>query len=351
MPFVGIPQTRAQGDSQFEEVFGADYMDHIPASLKAHFQPNAFDFWDLYNFHDDFECNYTKDCGPYLTEPGYNDEFYFDYLCPKTGDGPFPTIINIHGGGWVIGNKGFGNAPQFSRYLAQQGYAVFDIQYGLYKLAEGSFIGDGIAWINKLMGRAPQNKSYTMPEMAVQILGNFTDYLVAHAAEYKVNLSSVYVMGRSAGAHLTGLFLGYNSTYKHIFNHSISLKGLILFYCPANLTALTLTSLNDPLFGSFFEQIIGGTPTANASLYEDLSPLSLVNESAPPCLILHGHYDMLPLSAAYDLQDRLLYYNRTAILLTFPYQGHAFDLSFNSPGGQVSTYYIERFLAATQYAL
>jgi len=349
LPFVGIPQSVREGDSQFQAVFGENYMDSIPYSIKTHFRARPFNLWDLLNFHDTFDCNYTKDCGPYLTVPIYNDSFYFDYYCPTTGEGPFPTIINIHGGGWVIGNKGIGNVPQISRYLAQQGYAVFDIQYGLYQLPQDQSIGRWVRRINNLMGRPPANKSYIISEMAVQILGNFTDYLVAHAAHYKVNTSCVYVMGRSAGAQLTGLFLGFNSTYKHIFNNTLKLKGLILFYPPANMTALAQSATNDPMFGSFFEDIIGGTPEINVSLYRNLSPIHLVDESAPPCLILQGHYDMLPLSDAYNLQVRFQQFNRTAILVTFPFQGHAFDLVFNSPGGQVSTYYVERFLAATQY--
>jgi acetyl esterase/lipase len=349
LPFVGIPQTVRETDSQFQAVFQDNYMDMIPSSLKSNFRATPFNLWDLLNSPEDFDCNLTKDCGPYLTVPVYNDEFYFDYYCPTTGDGPFPTIINIHGGAWVIGNKGMGNAPQFTRYLAHQGYAVFDIQYGLHLLSQDNSFGRLTTWANQIMGRSAQNKSYTISEMAVQVLGNFTDYLVAHAVEYKVNTSCVYVMGRSAGAQLTGLFLGYNSTYKHLFNDTLKLKGLVLFYPPANMTALAQSSTSNPLFGSFFEELIGGTPENNISLYQDVSPIHLVDESAPPCLILQGKYDMLPISESYHLKEKLESLNRTAILVSFPFQGHAFDLVINSPGGQVSTYYVERFLAATQY--
>ena len=84
-------------------------------------------------------------------------------------------IINIHGGGWIIGNKGFENRPTASRYLAQQGYAVFDIQYGLARFPDEPLIDNALGWVQKVLGRELLNKSYTMSEMAVQILGNFTD--------------------------------------------------------------------------------------------------------------------------------------------------------------------------------
>jgi hypothetical protein len=42
------------------------------------------------------------------------------------------TLIRIHGGGWVSGDKGGSNMVQMNKYFAAQGYIVFDIQYGLY---------------------------------------------------------------------------------------------------------------------------------------------------------------------------------------------------------------------------
>ncbi|TFG05460.1 MAG: alpha/beta hydrolase [Promethearchaeota archaeon] len=357
LPFVGISTTIAQGNTQFQAVFGPDYINHIPENLTAKFKTQPFDLWQMYNNYESYECNVTYNCGPYLTVPGVNDEFYFDYYSPKTGDGPFPTIINIHGGAWVIGNKGLENRPTASRYLAHQGYCVFDIQHGLGRFPEDPLIDNTLGWVQSLLGRDLLNKSYTITEMAIQIMGNFTDYLVAHADLYKVDTNRIYVTGNSAGAHLAGLFLGYNSTYKSIFNDTLQLKGLILFYCPANLTHLYNYHAADPLahlfnidIGYFFSQVAGGTPQENATLFENLSPVFLADSSAPPVLILHGQIDnMVPFIEAKQLHEKLLSVGRPSIFLSFPHQGHAFDYFFNSPGGQVSMFFIERFLAATQY--
>jgi acetyl esterase/lipase len=357
LPFTGIPQTIKEGDTQFAATFGANYMDNIPVALKSKFQAAPFNFWKMYNNNDAFNCNVTKNCGPYLTVPGYNDSFYFDYYCPPSGVGPFPTIINIHGGAWVLGNKGMENRLMASRYLAQQGYVVLDIQYGLGSFPEDSFVNDLLGTVQSLLGREMLNKSYTLSEIAVQVLGNFTDYIAAHALEYKINTSCVYVTGNSAGAHLTGLFLGYNTTYKNIFNHALQLKGLILFYCPSNLTDLFEMAVTDPLgkmvnIRSYITKIFGGTPEDNATLLNMLSPALLVNKWSPPCLILHGEKDKLvPYVEALQLKTQLDANSIQNILLSFPFQGHAFDYSFNSPGGQISLYYFERFLAATQYCI
>lgn len=357
LPFTGIPQTIKEGDTQFATTFGSNYMDSIPVALKSKFQASPFDFWRMYNNNDDFECNFTKDCGPYLTVPEYNDSFFFDYYCPPSGNGPFPTIINIHGGAWVIGNKGMENRPQASRYLAQQGYVVLDVQYGLGSFPEDPFVNELLGSVQSLLGRKMLNKSYTLSEMAVQILGNFTNYVAVHASKYKINTSCIYVTGNSAGAHLGGLFLGYNTTYKYLFNDTLKLKGLILFYCPSNLTHLFQTHATDPLgnmidLKSYMIKIFGGTPEDNATLFDMLSPASLVNKWSPPCLILQGEQDKLvPYVEGLQLKNQLNATGIRNIFLSFPFQGHAFDYDFNSPGGQISLYYIERFLAATQYCL
>ncbi len=357
LPFTGISKTVKEGNTQFETIFGANYMEKIPESLKSKFKSTPFDLWQMYNSHENFPCNVTKDCGPYLTIPEYNDSFYFDYYCPPSGDGPFPTIINIHGGAWIIGNKGSENRPMASRYFASQGYCVFDIQYGLGHFPEDPTIENLLRFIQGFLGRDMLNKSYTIPEIALQVVGNFTDYLAAHAAEYKVNTSCIYVTGNSAGGHLTGLFLGWNNTYRNVFNQTLKLKGLMLFYCPANMTHLYLTHVNDPLgklvnLETYMTKIFGGTPEANKSLFDAISPVKLVDASAPPCLIMHGEKDnMVPFVEALQLKQALDAAGRPAILLTFPFQGHAFDYSFNSYGGQVSLYFMERFLAATQYCL
>ena len=43
--------------------------------------------------------------------------------------GPHPMVVNIHGGGWIIGSKEQDEA--LCRYVAQQGYTVFNINYRL----------------------------------------------------------------------------------------------------------------------------------------------------------------------------------------------------------------------------
>jgi acetyl esterase/lipase len=363
MPLIGgIQKPITEGEAQFQDVFGANYMDKIDADLRGKMRDNPFDFWKIYYGFDELVYNVSYNEGPYLTVPVYNDEFYFDYYCPTTGSGPFPTIINIHGGAWVLGNKGIENLVYFSRYFAQQGYAVFDIQYGLGHVSDpnaqiyGMNVDEALGMVQGLLGRDLTNKSYNVPEMITQVVGNFTDYLAANANKYKVNTSCVFVTGLSAGGHLTQCFIGWNNTWSHIFNDSLTIKGIIPRYGPADMGYLFQYQNEDPLmqgagnFQTLMADVMGGNPYENDSLDKLISLIYYVDESAPPCLIFQGEQDeMVPLEIAYELKAAYkINAENPCILITFPFHGHAFDFVPNSPGAQIMLYYWERFMGLLQ---
>lgn len=353
LPLVSIPYSTNEADTQFQEAYGSDYMDYIPDELKNKFSQFPFNFWELFdyfNLYPELYYNYTKDYGPYLTVPIFNDEFYFDYYCPKTGTGPFPTIINIHGGSFVAGGPGETNTPYVSQYLAHQGNVILDIQYGLGKFKDLPFINLILGGIQTALGQGVLNKSYTILEATHQILGNLTDYIVEQADSLKIDVDNIFVMGRSAGAGLAGMFYGYNSTkypiYKSWFNQTLNLKGLILYYPPTNYTPIFYPNNNYPALAEAFF----GSSNISTEILQSVSCINLVDEYSPPTLILHGTNDnIVPYYESQNLKNRLDLMNRTAILIPFPFYGHGYDLISNNPAAQTSLYYLERFLACTRY--
>ena len=52
-----------------------------------------------------------------------------DMYCPKTVKIPTPVIINVHGGGLIMGNKEFNR--HFCINLCKMGFLVFSIEYRL----------------------------------------------------------------------------------------------------------------------------------------------------------------------------------------------------------------------------
>src|ERR1700716_371258 len=58
-----------------------------------------------------------------------NQHLQLDLARPKTGDGPFPAVVCIHGGGFRAGNR-FGYDGLCLR-LAQHGYVAVTVDYRL----------------------------------------------------------------------------------------------------------------------------------------------------------------------------------------------------------------------------
>lgn len=99
-----------------------------------------------------------------------------DLFVPQ-GDGPFPAVIVVHGGGWLNGDKTRFRALAIE--LAKRGYVTAAIEYRL---------GDEAAF-----------------PAGIHDCNAATRFLRAHAAEYKVDPNRIGAVGGSAGGHLVGL--------------------------------------------------------------------------------------------------------------------------------------------------
>jgi len=145
VPAAYTPYTIKQAELEFSNAFNPyfsgdwkkvvdnsgfkDYFLDRPFQLTGYFLGfGDFDVQIITNvlYFDGSKSNYSVD---------KDIKLYFDAYLPKQTSESLPgknsTIIRIHGGGWVLGDKGQLNVQMMNRYLAAQGYCVFDIQYGL----------------------------------------------------------------------------------------------------------------------------------------------------------------------------------------------------------------------------
>ena len=106
----------------------------------------------------------------------------FDLYLPHEGDGPFPLLIHIHGGGFAFGDK---RDDHMDAYLIgiKRGYAVASIEY-------------------RVSGEAAFPAAVLDCREAVR-------YMKAHAAQYKVDPEKFIVIGGSAGGNLAAM-IGMN---------------------------------------------------------------------------------------------------------------------------------------------
>jgi acetyl esterase/lipase len=99
----------------------------------------------------------------------------FDVFSPTGGSEALPTVIWIHGGAWISGVKE--NVDPYVRILAAQGYTTVSLNYTV----------------------GPE----AIYPVAVTQLNDALAYLVAHAAEYRIDPDRLVIAGDSAGAQLT----------------------------------------------------------------------------------------------------------------------------------------------------
>lgn len=332
LPLISTPYAIETAEKEFEGAFGANWRDQIPDDIESFFMPSQFNLANYFLGIPQKDCNIDTDI-QYYSE---GDDFYltFDVYYPKATHRELPghnsTIIKIHGGGWTEGDKSQENMLWVNRYLAAQGYIVFDIQYGLMDTEKSTTLP------------TPEHVrgDFTLHDMIYQI-GYFTKQLEDKLADrYQARLDSVFIMGNSAGGHLTGVVgLGYNDPYfAGNYSNALTIKGIVPLYPPND--AKRYFSSGD------LSKLL---PDATSLEFEKFTPSELVDENDPPAIIFQGLNDgLVDPKNSEEIEEALEVNYIACVLLMFPFAAHANDFMANNNYSQVWLYYLERFLYLTQ---
>jgi acetyl esterase/lipase len=225
----------------------------------------------------------------------------------------YPALIVIHGGSWRAGDKG-GLWAKHSRYLAAQGYVVFDIQYRLSHEAR---------W----------------PAQLDDVRGAVR-WVKEHADAYNIDPERIAIYGRSAGGHL-GLSAAYRA---HEVEDDTSVRAVVAIYPPTDLR------LWGALPDSPLTWLLGGMTTEVPEVYADASPVEFCRDALPTTLIVQGDKDNLVYPAHGErLMEGLRCTNTRAVMLRVPWARHGFDALMAGIGAQIAQYHIDRFLAYSLY--
>jgi acetyl esterase/lipase len=217
---------------------------------------------------------------------------------PKSGEGKFPAVVCIHGGGFRAGKRE--SYDRLCLTLAQNGYVAITVTYRL----------------------AP---AYPFPA-AVLDCKSAVRWLRANAAKYHVDPARIGVTGGSAGGHLAQ-FLGVTAGVKEFdagenLDQSSAVSCVVNFYGPSDLTKSYGKSVDAaevlPLF-------FGGDLSTKRREHITGSPLYWVTPDAAPTLVVHGTDDKF---VAYEqaewMVDKLKASAVEAELLTLDCAGHGF---------------------------
>ncbi|MCC6889594.1 MAG: alpha/beta hydrolase [Hyphomicrobiales bacterium] len=176
------------------------------------------------------------------------------YLPP--GNGPFPAIVNVHGGYWRRGSRD--TFQYWGPYLAARGYAGFTISYRLTKPGHSTFPGV----VNDVRA-------------AVQFLRGSAD-------EFGLDPDRIALWGNSAGAHLAAMvaLAGENPQFKDAYPGdrfaavSATVKALVGTYGIYDLFAQWKHCQIQNPGDNLVESLLGCSPMHNRRLYFDASPIS-----------------------------------------------------------------------------
>jgi acetyl esterase/lipase len=240
-------------------------------------------------------------------------ELELDLYSPPTPSRFAPCVVVVHGGSWANGDSA--QLPTLNSYLAARGYAVAAINYRL----------------------APMHR---FPAARNDLLAAI-DYLKRHAQELDIDPRQFVLLGRSAGAQLA-LLVAYTAG-------DPAIRGAAGFYGPADLVYGYQHPARKAVIDSVgvIERFLGGGPAGVPEAYASASPIGHAGRNSPPTLLIHGQRDTLVAPIQSDmLANRLAQAGARRMLLRLPWAEHGCDVNFSGPSGQISTYAIERFLAA-----
>ncbi len=247
-----------------------------------------------------------------------------------------PAIIVVHGGSWNGGARG--DFPQWNRWLAGQGYAVFDVDYRLQ----------------------PQPNWQT----ATRDVQCAVRWVKRHAPQLNVDAERIALLGRSAGGHLALLAaysyddpafasdcqnFGDDNDDTLDQNVVANVRAVGAFYAPTDLRWAYDNSANELVIDgpAMLRRFTGGTPQSASNVYDSASPITHVNSNTPPTLLIHGGQDQLVRRENMERLARVLEESSAPHkTLSIPYAQHGFDYNFNGWGAQIVQPVMLRFLRA-----
>lgn len=218
---------------------------------------------------------------------GHRNQVLDLFLPEQPADKPLPLMIWIHGGAWMAGNQA--NPPVL--YLVGQGFAVASIQY--------RFSSDAI-W----------------PAQAYDCKAAIR-WLRANAAKYNLDPDHFGVGGDSSGGHLAA-FVGTSGNANEMegdlgnTNVSSRVQAVVDWFGPTDLTLMAQQSgprsmIQHNSADSPESRLVGGPIQEKKDLAKTANPVTYVDGTDPPFLIMHGDNDQLvPLGQSVILAKALI---------------------------------------------
>lgn len=217
-------------------------------------------------------------------------EQILDIYLPEEGDGPWPLLLYVHGGGWSMGSKTLGALDCIIGAI-RHGYALISLDYRL----------------------APKVK---FPEFLYDVK-TAVRWARANAAQYGFLPHKFGMLGDSAGGHLT-LMTGFTAGHPEYEGEeygwpgvSSAVQAIVDLYGPtcldadrdawnaeAGVPSMGLDGSGPSIYDTAF--------SSDRDMLRLISPISYVHRDIPPTMILQGGSDpVVPRQHSIILKDKI----------------------------------------------
>ncbi|MGE8001290.1 alpha/beta hydrolase fold domain-containing protein [Lysinibacillus sp. NPDC093190] len=238
----------------------------------------------------------------------------------KSEDVLTPIIVQVHGGGWVGGDKG--QIQDWNQWMNDQGYTVFDVQYRMPPEAGWK---DEVGDVKSALG-----------------------WIVQNADTYKIDPNRIILMGESAGGNLA-MLAAYSMGDKHLPPSTdvpdVPIKAVINMYGPSDMTEFYKNNPSKSYVQDVMNKYIGGSPSDYPERYKMLSPISYIQGNMPPTIMFLGTGDrIVPVEQANVLDEKLTKSGVAHELYLLPKVDHGFDANPGSLSTQFAKEKVKAFL-------
>ncbi len=215
-----------------------------------------------------------------------------DIYLPNEGDGPFPVIFFMHGGGWSGGNKKDAQVLPFMSGV-ERGYAVISVGY---RLVPNILYPDNLFDIKAALRWAAEN-----------------------AETYLLDPERVALTGASAGAQLAMMaaFTQGQAVFEGApLTKTCKIRAVVDQYGPTDFlkqnaqfdeSGYTRMKAPNSEAMDFVDHMLGFHSSRIPNLMRFLNPIDNVHSNIPPVLIQHGRYDpVVPYQQATELYKKII---------------------------------------------
>ena len=298
---LGARKVQEQVEEALTESLGVDYVEQLdakpsPADLAVPWRQVATPF----RFRGP---GVTVEKNIQFTDAGRRGRL--DVYRPEGDISDAPVLLQVHGGGWTIGNKDQQGLPLI-HHLASKGWVCVAINYRLAPRdpfpAHVIDVKKGIAWIRE------------------------------HIAEYGGNPDYIAITGGSAGGHLTALaaLTPNDPAYQPGFEDvDTSVQVAVPHYGVYDFAGATGLRSAELMRDNFLgPRILKKRFRDEPHEFEAGSPILRITEDAPDFFVMHGAHDTLvSVEQARQFVEKLRSTShRSVVYAELPGAQHAYDV-------------------------